>query len=107
MIFELQRVDLLREVRAVGLGFRLACAADEGRDGLARDHEERVGQTDAAPLLHVEDAREIRLERERQVPVARRTARAPAEIALSLTVRMPTSVMPEGTAIKTRGFMIL
>lgn len=76
MIFELQRVDLLREVRGVGRGFRLARAADEGGDGLARDHEEGIGQRDAAPLLHVEDAREIRLERERQVPVAGRVARA-------------------------------
>ena len=84
MIFELQRVDLLREVRGIGRGFRLARAADEGGDGLARDHEERVGQADAAPLLHVEDAREVRLERERQIPVAGRVARAELIATFSL-----------------------
>ena len=55
---KLQRIDFRCQVRGVGRVFRLSRAADEGGDGLARDHEERVGQTDAAPLLHIEDARD-------------------------------------------------
>ena len=41
---KLQRIDFRCQVRGVRRGFRLARAADEGGDGLARDHEEGIGQ---------------------------------------------------------------